>query len=107
LNYGNEFSLRKRLKELLDQFWKNLLEDFVSNKSTFVKNIVNTRNYLTHYDEDLKDKAVQGEGLYYLNERLKLFLIILLLDQLGIPRNDIFEIINNHGRFNYLKIKSK
>lgn len=100
LEHGNEFSLMKRLKELVNQFWKNCLENFVRKKSTFIDDIYNTRNYLTHYDERLKNKAVLGEDLFHLNERLKLFLTVLLLDQLGITRNDICEIINNRERYN-------
>jgi hypothetical protein len=70
LEHGNEFSLRKRLKGLVNQFWKNCLENFVKNKRDFIDHIYDTRNYLTHWDKPKKN-VVLGEDLIHLNERLK------------------------------------
>lgn len=63
LKYGNEISLRNRLKELFEDshLFKTLM---INNSNDFIKRIVDTRNYLTHYEKDetfyiLKDKELQ------------------------------------------------
>ena len=62
LQYGNEVSLRHRLKSLIEPF-EDVIEDWQKPKGLIDK-IVNTRNYLTHYDLSLESKAAQGEDLW-------------------------------------------
>jgi hypothetical protein len=97
LNYSNEPRLRQRVKEILD-----MLEDTVSalitDKDAFAKKVVNTRNYYTHYDPHLKDKAAQGSKLYALTEQLSYLLQACLLVELGIPKQKCAELlIRNQG----------
>ena len=58
IKYGNEYSLRKRIKglfESVDQQTRLLVtEDYKS----FIGKIVDTRNYFTHYDYELKSAAL-------------------------------------------------
>jgi hypothetical protein len=81
---------------------RDMLEDAVSalitDKDAFAKNVVNTRNYHTHYDPHLKDKAVQGSKLYALTEQLSYLLQACLLVELGIPKQKCAELlIRNQG----------
>jgi hypothetical protein len=97
LNYSNEPRLRQRVKEILD-----MLEDAVSalitDKDAFAKNVVNTRNYYTHYDPHLKDKVAQGIKLYVLTEQLSYLLQACLLVELGISKQKCAELlIRNQG----------
>jgi hypothetical protein len=84
LEYSNEPTLRKRLRELLDR----LAESNVLNiERDFIDDVVNTRNYLTHYEEKSKDKCARGEQLFRLIQKLKLILHALLLEEVGFDAN--------------------
>lgn len=88
LKYGNEFSLRKRLKEILDKY-QEILNVFIENKNTFIEKVVDTRNYQTHHDEDLKERSASGKELYHLTQKLKILLEICLLTELGFSSEEI------------------
>jgi hypothetical protein len=92
LLYLNEFSLRKRLKEILE-YCGNLTEHFIKNKSEFIENTVDTRNYLTHFDKKLEGKAKQEEKLNLLTQQLKFVLEICLLQELEISDTTIGNLI--------------
>jgi len=83
LLYLNEFSLRKRLNEILE-YCGNITEHFIKNKAEFIEATVDTRNYLTHFDKRLEAKANQRENLNLLTQRLKFILEICLLKELEI-----------------------
>ncbi|WP_237713400.1 HEPN domain-containing protein, partial [Halococcus hamelinensis] len=55
-----------------------------------VNEIVNTRNYLTHYDESISPRADTDE-LHPLILRLRAILEAVLLSNLGIPEDQITE----------------
>jgi hypothetical protein len=103
LKYGNEFSQRKRIKELLDQVWEGCLNQFISDKNCFIERVINTRNYLIHYDENSASNAAVGTEIFYLAEKLKILLLVHLLIQIGIPKEDVFAAIKRFDPFNYLK----
>jgi len=88
LKYGNEFSLRKRLKEIFDKY-KEILDKFIENKKDFIEKVVNTRNYFTHYDKELKEYAARGEDLYRLTQKLRMCLEICLLTEIGFTSKEI------------------
>lgn len=103
--YGNEFSLRKRLKELFNEypefsviFTKNKNE----NKKDFIEKVVNTRNYLTHYDEELKEYAVFGEDLYLLTQKLRICAGVCLLKKVGFDSEEIINYFNEFIDYNEL-----
>lgn len=58
LKYSNELSLRKRIKILIDRF-SDVLGNYIQRKH-FTNKVVNTRNYLTHYDPELENSAAKG-----------------------------------------------
>ena len=64
LTYANEISLRKRLKRLIEPFGD--LFGTSNEIKSLVHDIVDVRNYLTHYDKKLEHraKAIIGDGLY-------------------------------------------
>lgn len=102
IKYGNEYSLRKRMKELvnsLDQSTKNMI---LPSQNYFSGIIVDTRNYLTHYDDELKDVALDGHELAYANQRLKILLILLLLKELNIEENITMKFIRESGKYEFL-----
>ncbi len=78
LQYGNEMSLRNRLKSLLADF-ESIYGGSKKIKG-IVDKVVDTRNYLTHYDESLKEKEATGKEL------LKLCLVLETLFQLHMTK---------------------
>jgi len=101
LKYHNEFSLRKRLVEILKKCEgvENLL---IHNDESFVKDIVNTRNFLTHYDKNIEMKAKNGQELYELTQKIKFILEICFLIELEIPIETIKALVSQNQRYQYL-----
>lgn len=69
----------------------------------FVRDVVDTRNWFTHYDEDDKQQAIRGgKELAYLSLKLELFMVILLLGYIDIPLKEIEKKLK-HPKFDYLR----
>jgi hypothetical protein len=78
LKYSNEPSFRRRLRELFSKFpWID------PGDKAFISKVVVTRNYLTHYDTDLKESAASGEELYAVSLKFELLIKAILLTELG------------------------
>jgi len=101
LKYGNEYSLRKRLKDLFEKY-KEVVDDFIENKDIFINRVVDTRNYLTHYDKNLREKAVDGEQLYYVIQQLKIVIVICLLSELGFNFKEIKNLLAKNRKYRYV-----
>ena len=101
LKYGNEHSLRKRLKDIFEKY-KEVVDDFIEDKDIFVNRVVDTRNYLTHYDKNLMEKAVDGEQLYYVTQQLKIVIVICLLSELGFNFKEIKNLLARNRRYKYV-----
>lgn len=93
LKYANEISLARRIKKIIEQFknffgprkdWENL-----------VRKIVDTRNYLTHYDESLKSRTAVGKELLLLCLKMEAIFQLHLLQVLGFTRKQIEAIFKN------------
>ena len=84
IKYGNEYSLRKRLKKIIDSLEPDTVKLICADPARFRDRIVDTRNYLTHYTDELKDDAIRGSGLFYANLRMQLLLTILLCKEMGV-----------------------
>jgi ApeA N-terminal domain 1 len=87
LQHSNEVSLRRRLNMLVDEHLSVLSEHI--KKRDFVNDVVNTRNYLTHYDKSLENKAAKMLQLFCLCEKLKTLIEVCLLSELGFSREKI------------------
>lgn len=105
--YMNEFSLRRRLKELLNRY-KDFIELIIAEPQKFINDIVNTRNYLTHYDKKLEEKALKDEKLFQLVEQIKVLIQILLFSELGFSSDFIKDILSSRQQYQYVReIKSR
>ena len=93
LKHGNQFSLRTRLKQLINFCWEECFENFTPKKSRFIQLVTDTRNYLTHLDDETKGEIADGIELYLLNERLKYLLFILFLNELDIQKKDVYSFL--------------
>ena len=99
LRYSNELGLRRRIKSLFDEF-KDILERFKIERNAFAATVYNTRNYLTHYDQALADKAAKGRELQQLIFGMQLLLDVCLLHACGVERSKIASLAERrHGIF--------
>lgn len=97
LQYGNEPSLRKRLKSLTNGF-EDCLGD--SKKISCLINLaVNTRNYLTHFDVSLKKKAAQREELHELYSWLEILLQLHMATFLGFSKDEAIDLFRKSETF--------
>jgi hypothetical protein len=95
IKYGNEFSLRKRFNEILFTL-RNTINKIDIPANVISDKIVDTRNYLTHYDEEALNKSLQNEELFYANQLLSIIITILLLREAGFKEEMLITaFINN------------
>ena len=96
LNYGNELSLRQRLQRIVEP-----LKEFIGDKNQqdkLIASIVDTRNYLTHYDESLKSKAASGDKLIHLYYKMEAIFQLCILQELGFTQTEIESILDKSYR---------
>jgi len=87
LKYGNEFSLRKRLKLLFEQIPPDLLNLVRFSDPNIISVLVNNRNYLTHYTDELKLHYVKPLALWVLAKGMETILLYLFFQAAGVPDN--------------------
>lgn len=100
LQYGNELSLKNRLEYL----FKEIQTDHLNNLSgtddsrQFIRLLVNTRNYLTHYEGQKPPILQSTVELYNLNRRMSAILVLLIFKYLGLPEDLVYVPIVGHLR---------
>lgn len=87
LKHSNEFSLRKRLTEIVSNE-NEIVSSLPWEIEEKIEIIINTRNYLTHYDEDIQPRADTDE-MYELVLILRALLEVTLLREVGIQEDQI------------------
>jgi hypothetical protein len=95
LMYSNEPRLKQRIKELVDMSG-DALSTLITDEDEFVKDIANTRNFYTHYDPHLRDKAATGVKLYVLTEKLSYLLQACFLVELGLSTLKCTELLRRN-----------
>lgn len=98
LNYANQLTLRDRIKKLIVPFEKYIGGD---REPQLINYIVDTRNYLTHYDSKLESKAAKGEDLYYLGIKLELLFELHFLNLMGFSQDEIDSIVANNRKLQW------
>jgi hypothetical protein len=99
LKYGNEISLSKRIKSIIEPFEQHI--GISKNVKKMIRKIVDTRNYLTHYDESLKSKAAHGREFLDLCQKMEAIIQLHLLKLLGFGEEQIKEVLENNLELNY------
>lgn len=104
LQYANEVSLRKRLQELI----KFVYEFFGEKKEhrMFIDKVVVTRNYLTHFDEQLKNRSAHDADLFYLCQKLEVLIQLYLLKLIGLDEKSIWHIVGSNSMIKF-KLKHR
>jgi len=93
LKYGNELSLRQRIKNIIEPFKKSIGTTKERNK--LITTIVDTRNYLTHYDKSLESKAVSGRDLSWLCLKMEAIFQLHLLQVLGFTQEEVQSVFDH------------
>ncbi|MFO0332108.1 MAG: HEPN domain-containing protein [Bacteroidota bacterium] len=92
LKYGNELSLRKRLDSILRKTHPRLLE-LIGDTEKFISKVLNTRNFLVHYDASLEKNVIKPDQFFSFNLKLKILLQICILQELGFNEKQIGEFV--------------
>jgi len=97
IKYANEYSLRKRFKELVNNEYDHILTDLPYNAVGQIHSIVQTRHYFTHQLKDQqKDPAVaEGADLTRLSWSVEQLLEVALLSEFGVPESQIRGTLKN------------
>ncbi|HBL7242229.1 TPA: hypothetical protein LS257_004953 [Serratia liquefaciens] len=93
LTHGNEINLSKRLKAIIEPFKEHLGEN--KDRKSLLRKIVNTRNYLTHYSQNLEDESAKGEELWILCSKIEAIFILHFLNVVGFNPEEIKGVIAN------------
>ena len=98
LKYLNEFSLRKRLTEIID-LCECVFNLFAYREKDFIEAVINTRNYLVHYDEGLKEVAKEGIELKKINYALDALVFCCILNEIDAPNDLIVESVKRNKKY--------
>lgn len=98
IKYGNEFALHKRIKLLLESLTEEARKIVCVDVGKFSRGIADTRNYYTHFTDELRPKALPAVPMYWASEKLSFLMRIELLRYLGIAEDTIVKQLNGHHR---------
>jgi hypothetical protein len=99
IRFGNEHSLRNRLKGIVNSLEEETLKLICNDPQRFVNRVVDTRNYLTHYSDELREKAIKGAELQIANYRMQLLLTILLCKELGVFEWSVRDMLKDNPKW--------
>ncbi len=91
LNFSNEFTLDMRLQALVKELNGIQLGYDYKFDEDFIKKVKWSRNYYTHYNPALKNKASTGEALMKLTELCRTLINFLILKHLGVTDDKLIE----------------
>jgi hypothetical protein len=99
----NRKSFRTKLKSFFETYG-DMFSCFLDDKDRFVQDVVNTRNYYTHYPQELEGNPVKIEELPFLSEKLRLTLLAILLKETGIEERLIEQALQRYLQFRIRRI---
>jgi hypothetical protein len=93
LMHGNEINLGKRLKHIIEPFKEKLGNSTDRNK--LLRKLIDTRNYLTHYDAALETRAANGQELWVLCLKMEVIFQLHFLKVIGFSDEEIDSVVEN------------
>ncbi len=103
LRYANEFSLRRRLKDLAGRLSSDVSNSIDPSVKVFFERAVKTRNYLTHYDQTDKTEAFHGGALFWATRLLRWFFLSVLLTDMGLPSATLVGALSRAGELKHIQ----
>ena len=106
IQYGNEYSLRKRLTLMGRQLNSSSRQLIANDFKRFVTAVVDTRNYLTHYDPSPGADIMDTKEMIVATFSLRLLLTLYLFKRIGMQESAIAKVMKEHRRFQKPEIRS-
>ena len=91
LTYSNEPTLARRLKDLIEDT-SSIIMPLLGNRDKFIRQVVDTRNFLTHYSEELESRAASASRLYWITNALTDLFEACLISTLGFTSQQTREL---------------
>ncbi len=104
LMYSHEPTLNQRLNDLIREVDK-VIRPLLGKKDSFMRKVVDTRNFLTHFDLSLENKAAKGEALFVLTQTLSLLVQACFLHELGLSDERCIEFFRRSSDYNFVLSK--
>lgn len=107
LHYANQKTLAQRISDILLKN-KAEAEQFITDLPRFADSVKNTRNYHTHFDEELKEKGKVTddiEEMVRLVSQMQTLLGICILKDIGITGKPIARLIERHRKMEIYSVK--
>lgn len=95
LQYGNKVSFTTRISDLIEICPQSIVDVFIPDKDTFIKEVRDSRNYYTHYELSNKKHVKRGYGLIILAERLQMLLVFVIMIHVGMDKTLLEKIITD------------
>jgi len=99
IKFANEPSLRQRLKAFHRRLSEELGEEPLGLGRPTIDRLVDTRNFYTHYAEELRPAILTPEGQADETERFCALLILSVLQEAGVPYAETLRGLDFHERF--------
>jgi len=102
LSHANQKTLAQRLDDILNAHSAEVAQ-IIPDRTQFANWVRHTRNYFTHFDEELrtKRKIAEGEDLLRLTCQMQALIEICVLKDLGIQGAPIKRIIHRTNSYQY------
>ena len=104
--FANEPSLKQRLRAIVASLTGAFGETPRGFSGKYLRKLVDTRNYYTHFSVELSERTLDGEGMYWATRRVVLLLTLLFVQRLGIAADDIKPLLQRHREFAQLWAKA-
>jgi hypothetical protein len=101
LKYANDYSQRRRIQELFDEF-EDVLEVLTDSPGSFVARIVDHRNEFTHFpvpDPDAVSRPTDPSKVLRYNWLLRLLLEACLMTRMGFTVAEVREIVSKSSPY--------
>lgn len=97
LDFANEQPLHARIEECISNLPIETIQTIVGDKKKFIGDVKNSRNYYTHFSQSLEKKALKGNMLYQVTDKLRIVLIATILSEAGFELTQIDALISKNG----------
>jgi len=103
IEFGYDYSLRKRLGDIVTNIlapYQEITLKLIENKNEFIGSLVDTRNYLTHYTEELEKVAItEPQQQYIFVQKMKILMQLCFFVELGFPVEVVNKLMENNYDF--------
>lgn len=94
LEYANELPLRQRIRQMIEPF--EILYGGPIERKHLIRKVIDTRNYLTHYDPKLAQRTASGDALWKLCRKLEALFQLHFLRLIGLDAEFIMKLANEN-----------